>query len=108
MAVVMMFGGGVPVVKVGRMAGQFAKPRSAGFERVGDAELPSYRYVKSLRIPVTPMHFLYILLLHYASAGSSNAVHILPLASRRSTMLFLPLQQDDIWYSRGSLMSRLA
>lgn len=43
MAVVMMFGGGVPVVKVGRMAGQFAKPRSAGMEKVGDAELPSYR-----------------------------------------------------------------
>ncbi len=38
-----MFGGGVPVVKVGRMAGQFAKPRSAGMERIGDAELPSYR-----------------------------------------------------------------
>ena len=43
MAVVMMFGGGVPVVKVGRMAGQFAKPRSAGMEKVGDQELPSYR-----------------------------------------------------------------
>ena len=43
MAVVMMFGGGVPVVKVGRMAGQFAKPRSAGMETVGDKELPSYR-----------------------------------------------------------------
>ena len=44
MAVVMMFGGGVPVVKVGRMAGQFAKPRSAGMEKKGDTELPSYRY----------------------------------------------------------------
>jgi 3-deoxy-7-phosphoheptulonate synthase len=43
MAVVMMFGGGVPVVKVGRMAGQFAKPRSSGMEKVGDEELPSYR-----------------------------------------------------------------
>lgn len=43
MAVVMMFGGGVPVVKVGRMAGQFAKPRSAGMEKKGSTELPSYR-----------------------------------------------------------------
>ena len=43
MAVVLMFGGGMPVVKVGRMAGQFAKPRSAGMEKLGDAELPSYR-----------------------------------------------------------------
>jgi hypothetical protein len=30
MSVVMMFGGGMPVIKLGRMAGQFAKPRSAG------------------------------------------------------------------------------
>jgi 3-deoxy-7-phosphoheptulonate synthase len=50
MAVVMMFGGGVPVVKVGRMAGQFAKPRSAGMEKVGDQELPSYRYVSHSQI----------------------------------------------------------
>lgn len=48
MAVVMMFGGGVPVVKVGRMAGQFAKPRSSGMEKVGDEELPSYRYQEIL------------------------------------------------------------
>ena len=43
MAVVMMFGGGVPVVKVGRMAGQFAKPRSAGMETIDGKDLPSYR-----------------------------------------------------------------
>ena len=43
MAVVMMFGGGVPVVKVGRLAGQFAKPRSADLEKVDGKELPSYR-----------------------------------------------------------------
>ncbi len=36
MSVVLMFGGGVPVVKVGRMAGQFAKPRSAPMEKLGD------------------------------------------------------------------------
>lgn len=45
MAVIMMFGGGVPVVKVGRMAGQFAKPRSAGMEKIEGRELPSYRHV---------------------------------------------------------------
>ncbi len=43
MAVVAMFGGGVPVVKIGRMAGQFAKPRSADLESIDGQELPSYR-----------------------------------------------------------------
>ncbi|MFN3514028.1 MAG: class II 3-deoxy-7-phosphoheptulonate synthase [Phenylobacterium sp.] len=43
MAVVLTFAGGKPVVKVGRMAGQFAKPRSAPVETIGGVELPSYR-----------------------------------------------------------------
>ena len=43
MAVVLTFAGGKPVVKVGRMAGQFAKPRSDDFETVGGVTLPSYR-----------------------------------------------------------------
>lgn len=43
MAVVLTFGAKVPVVKVGRMAGQFAKPRSAPTEVVAGQELPSYR-----------------------------------------------------------------
>ena len=43
MAVVMTFAGSSPVVKVGRIAGQFAKPRSAPTEKKGDIELPSYR-----------------------------------------------------------------
>ncbi|WP_338661925.1 3-deoxy-7-phosphoheptulonate synthase class II [Pararoseomonas sp. SCSIO 73927] len=43
MAVVLTFGGGLPVVKLGRMAGQFAKPRSSDTETVGDHTLPSYR-----------------------------------------------------------------
>ena len=43
MAVVLTFGAACPVVKVGRMAGQFAKPRSAATEVIGDRELPSYR-----------------------------------------------------------------
>ncbi len=43
MAMVLTFGAKVPVVKVGRMAGQFAKPRSAPTETVEGVELPSYR-----------------------------------------------------------------
>jgi len=43
MAVVLTFGAKVPVIKVGRMAGQFAKPRSAPTEVIGGVEYPSYR-----------------------------------------------------------------
>lgn len=43
MAVVLTFGGSLPVVKVGRMAGQFAKPRSADTEMIEGVEYPSYR-----------------------------------------------------------------
>src|SRR3954462_376409 len=43
MAVVLTFAGSCPVVKVGRIAGQFAKPRSAPTETVDGMELPSYR-----------------------------------------------------------------
>ena len=43
MAVVLTYGSGVPTVKLGRIAGQFAKPRSAATETVGDVELPSFR-----------------------------------------------------------------
>ncbi|KAK9811678.1 hypothetical protein WJX72_008213 [[Myrmecia] bisecta] len=59
MSVVMMFGGGVPVVKIGRMAGQFAKPRTANTETIDDVELPAYRgdiingaeFVEDARVP---------------------------------------------------------
>ncbi|MBB3994454.1 3-deoxy-7-phosphoheptulonate synthase [Sulfitobacter undariae] len=43
MAVVLTYGAKVPVIKVGRMAGQFAKPRSANTETIDGIELPSYR-----------------------------------------------------------------
>ena len=43
MAVVLTFAGGKPVVKVGRIAGQFAKPRSEPVETIGGVTLPSYR-----------------------------------------------------------------
>ncbi|HXW33698.1 MAG TPA: 3-deoxy-7-phosphoheptulonate synthase class II [Acidimicrobiales bacterium] len=43
MAIVLTYGVGVPVVKVGRIAGQFAKPRSSSTEHVGDLELDAFR-----------------------------------------------------------------
>ncbi len=43
MAVILTFAAGVPVVKVGRIAGQFAKPRSDDFETQDGVTLPSYR-----------------------------------------------------------------
>jgi 3-deoxy-7-phosphoheptulonate synthase len=43
MAVVLTYGSGVPVVKLGRIAGQFAKPRSSATETVGDRVLPAFR-----------------------------------------------------------------
>jgi len=59
MAVVLTYAGGSPVVKVGRMAGQFAKPRSADIEVQDGVELPSYRgdivnaieFEESARVP---------------------------------------------------------
>ncbi len=43
MTIALMYGAGSPVVKVGRIAGQFAKPRSDGMEKQNGVELPSYR-----------------------------------------------------------------
>lgn len=43
MAIVLTFASGCPVVKVGRVAGQFAKPRSSDFEEINGVKLPSYR-----------------------------------------------------------------
>ncbi|MEO6987443.1 MAG: 3-deoxy-7-phosphoheptulonate synthase class II [Aquihabitans sp.] len=43
MAVVLTYSSGVPTVKVGRIAGQFAKPRSSPTETIGDVVLPSFR-----------------------------------------------------------------
>ena len=58
-ALVMTFAGGMPVVKIGRIAGQFAKPRSSNVEKLNGVELPSYRgdiingfeFTKESRIP---------------------------------------------------------
>jgi len=43
MAVVLTYGASMPVIKMGRMAGQFAKPRSSDMETRGDVTLPAYR-----------------------------------------------------------------
>ncbi len=76
MAVVLTFGASMPVVKIGRMAGQFAKPRSSDMEKQGDVSLPSYRgdivngpeFTPEARIPdPSRMEFGY-----FQSAGTLN------------------------------------
>ncbi len=60
MAVVLTYGAQLPVVKVGRIAGQFAKPRSSGIETLDGVSLPSYRgdiingieFTEEARIPI--------------------------------------------------------
>ncbi|MBX2829612.1 MAG: 3-deoxy-7-phosphoheptulonate synthase class II [Rhodospirillales bacterium] len=54
MAVVLTYGAACPVVKVGRMAGQFAKPRSSDTETINGVELPSYRGDNINGIEFTP------------------------------------------------------
>ena len=54
MAIVLTYSLGVPVVKVGRIAGQFAKPRSSDYERIGDEDLPSFR--GHIVNDITPTH----------------------------------------------------
>jgi len=43
MAIILTYAGGKPVIKVGRLAGQYAKPRSSDTENVNGIEIPSYR-----------------------------------------------------------------
>jgi 3-deoxy-7-phosphoheptulonate synthase len=43
MALVLTYGAGLPIVKIGRIAGQFAKPRSSGTELVDGVEIPAFR-----------------------------------------------------------------
>jgi hypothetical protein len=54
MAVVLTYGAAMPIVKIGRMAGQFAKPRSAPTEVIDGVELPSYRGDNINGIEFTP------------------------------------------------------
>ena len=88
MAVVLTFGAGLPVVKLGRMAGQFAKPRSSDMETQGNVTYPSYRgdivngpeFTEAARIPdPARMEFAYFqsastlnLLRAFASGGYAD------------------------------------
>ena len=88
MSVVLTFGASLPVVKIGRMAGQFAKPRSSDTETQGDVTLPSYRgdiingpeFTPDARIPdPSRMEFAYFqsastlnLLRAFASGGYAD------------------------------------
>ena len=54
MAVVLTYGASMPIVKMGRMAGQFAKPRSNDFETRGNVTLPAYRGDIVNGYPFTP------------------------------------------------------
>jgi len=54
MAFVLTFGAAMPIVKIGRLAGQFAKPRSAPTETQGDVTLDSYRGDMVNAMPFTP------------------------------------------------------
>ena len=54
MAVVLTYGASMPIVKMGRMAGQFAKPRSSDNETRGDVTLPAYRGDIVNGYPFTP------------------------------------------------------
>ena len=54
MSAVLTYGASMPVVKMGRMAGQFSKPRSADMETRGDVTLPSFRGETVNGIDFTP------------------------------------------------------
>ena len=78
MAAVLQYGASMPVIKVGRMAGQFAKPRSNDVEKRGDVELPAYRgdavndleFTKAARTP-DPNRLLKV---YHTSAATLNLV----------------------------------
>ncbi len=78
MAAVLQYGASLPVIKVGRMAGQFAKPRSNDLETQGDLTLPAYRgdavndleFTESARTP-NPERLLRV---YHTSAATLNLV----------------------------------
>jgi 3-deoxy-7-phosphoheptulonate synthase len=92
MAVVLTFAGSSPVVKVGRVAGQFAKPRSAPNETIDGVELPSYRgdiingieFTEEARIPDPNRQLMAYrqsaatlnLLRAFATGGYANLDHV--------------------------------
>ena len=92
MAIILTFGAGCPIIKVGRIAGQFAKPRSAPLEKQGDIELPSYRgdiinnieFNEKLRVPDPERQIMAYrqsastlnLLRAFAQGGYANLDHV--------------------------------
>lgn len=78
MAAVLQYGASLPVIKVGRMAGQFAKPRSNDLETQGDLTLPAYRgdavndleFTESARTP-NPERLLRV---YHTSSATLNLV----------------------------------
>ncbi|MEZ5870394.1 MAG: 3-deoxy-7-phosphoheptulonate synthase class II [Nitratireductor sp.] len=92
MSVVLTFAAAKPVVKVGRIAGQFAKPRSSDFEKQGDVTLPSYRgdiingidFTEASRIPDPERQIMAYrqsaatlnLLRAFAQGGYANLEHV--------------------------------
>lgn len=78
MAIVLTYGASMPVVKIGRIAGQYGKPRSSGDETVDDVTLPSYRgdavngleFTSESRIP-DPMRLVQT---YHSSAAALNLV----------------------------------
>ena len=81
MAAVLQYGAGKPVIKIGRMAGQFAKPRSSGMEEKDGVSLPSYRgdiinspaFTPEARIP-DPMRLVQA---YHQSAATLNLIRAL-------------------------------
>ncbi len=78
MAVVLTYAASVPVVKLGRLAGQYAKPRSSDTETRGDVSLPAYRgdavngfdFTEAARVP-DPQRLVEV---YHASASTLNLV----------------------------------
>jgi 3-deoxy-7-phosphoheptulonate synthase len=103
MTVALMYGAGVPVVKVGRIAGQFSKPRSDDFEKQGGKQLPSYRgdmvngmeFEEALRAP-DPDRLLKV---YYQSGATLNFLRSLAKGG------FASLRQISRWnmaFAQGS------
>ena len=78
MAIVLTYGASLPVVKIGRIAGQYGKPRSSGMETIDGVSLPSYRgdavngleFTEAARTP-DPMRLVQM---YHASAAALNLV----------------------------------
>ncbi|MFK7903107.1 MAG: class II 3-deoxy-7-phosphoheptulonate synthase [Nitratireductor sp.] len=92
MSVILTYGAAKPVVKIGRVAGQFAKPRSSDMETKGDISLPSYRgdivngseFTEEARIPDPERQIMAYrqsaatlnLLRAFAQGGYANLEHV--------------------------------